>query len=75
MSTRTSQTPNHLPLLHRQEPIGKGLAWWRIISDSEPLRQRKTGHIGLKPGRLSYVIARQRGLLAGLEADPLFKSP
>ena len=75
MSIRSSQTSNHLPLLHRQEPIGKGLVWWRKISDSGPLRQRKTGHIGLKLGRMSTVIARQRGLLAGLETDPPFKSP
>ena len=75
MSIRTSQTSNHLPLLRRQEPIGKGLVWWRKISDSGPLRQRKTAHMGPKLGRMSNVIARQIGLLAGLETDLPFKSP
>jgi len=75
MSRRTRQRPNHLPLLHRQQSIEKGLVWWRIISDSVSLRQRKTGHIDLKLGTLRYVIARLRGLLAKLEAEPTFKSP
>ena len=75
MSKPDWQTPKPLHRRHRFEPIGDGLAWDRKIADSGPLEQQKISHIGLKLGRLSYVIAQQRGLLTGLVADPLFKSP
>jgi hypothetical protein len=75
MSKRTWQTPNPLPLLHRQEPIRERLACWRKIPDSRLPGQRRIGHIGLKPEHLIYVIAQRIGLLARFKADPPIKSP
>jgi hypothetical protein len=75
MSTLTWQMPNYLLFIYRLAPIRKDLAWRLKSPHSGPLGQRKIGYIALKPERLSYVIARQRGFLAGLEADPPFKSP
>ena len=41
MSKRTWQTPNPLPLLHRQEPIRERLACWRKIPVPGPITQQK----------------------------------
>jgi hypothetical protein len=75
MSKRTWQTPNPLPLLHRQEPIRKRLACCRKTPDSRLLGQRRIGRIGLNPEHLIYVIAQRIGLLARFKTDPPIKSP
>ena len=75
MSKRTWQTPNPLPLLHRQEPIRERLACWRKIPVPGPITQQKNGSIDFKTGHLSHFMIWSIDLVVRLKAEPPFKSP
>ena len=75
MSTRTWQTPNPLPLLHRQEPIRDRLACWLKFPVFGPITPQKIGSIDFKIGPLSHFINWPIKLLVKVKAKPPFKSP
>jgi len=63
MSTSVFRYPDHLPALHRPEPMREGFAWWRKIHVSYPLLRRKIGGICFEMVRLVEVMVRQIGLM------------
>jgi len=63
MSTSVFRYPDHLPALHRPEPMREGFAWWRKIHVSSPLLRRKIGGICFETVRMADLLVRQTGLL------------
>ncbi len=64
MNKRNCQTRNDPFVIHRSQPIRKGLACRRKIHEFGLLGQQKIGHIGFKTERHVYVIDPQMGVLA-----------
>jgi hypothetical protein len=62
-------------VIHRSQPIRKGLACRRKIHEFGLLGQQKIGHMGFKTERHIYGFDPQMGVLARLPADSIFKSP
>ena len=75
MSTSVFRYPDHLPALHRPEPMREGFAWWRKIHVSYPLLRRKIGGICFEMVRLVEVMVRHTGLLVISNGRPTTQIP